>query len=98
MEIEKEVLICYDIESNKKREKLRKELKELGFVSIQKSVMWGFVFPAEIRAAQRILKKYVNDEGDCAFIVNTKLSEDDLYFQIGHENMFKKYKEPYLVV
>ncbi|MCX7820194.1 MAG: CRISPR-associated endonuclease Cas2 [Brevinematales bacterium] len=98
MEMEKEVLICYDIESNKKREKLRKELKELGFVSIQKSVMWGYVLPAEIRAAQRLLKKYVDEKGDCAFIVNTRLSEKDLYFQIGHEEMFKKYKEPYLVV
>jgi CRISPR-associated protein Cas2 len=98
MENEREILVCYDIHSNRKREKLRKELKELGLVSIQKSVMWGHLLPSELRAAQRLLKQYANKPGDKGFIAFVNLSTRDLQFQVGHEHDFKRYEEPYIVI
>ena len=36
-----QIIVSYDISNTKKRNKFFEELKDLGLISIQKSVFWG---------------------------------------------------------
>ncbi len=73
MKLYYEVLVSYDIEDNKNRKKLFEALKDLGLVSIQKSVFWGHVKIAEEKTLPRLFKKYCA-KNDKAFSMRVKFS------------------------
>ncbi len=75
-----EVIIAYDIENNKTRTRLFNQLKDVGMISVQKSVMWGRLLPADIALAKRILKQELDKGTDKAFILVSKLSENATFY------------------
>lgn len=77
-----EVLIAYDIESNKARTRLFNQLKDVGMVSVQKSVMWGRLLPADIKLAKRILANEIDSATDKAFVMVSKMSENAAFYGI----------------
>lgn len=79
-----EVLVSYDIEDNKNRKKLFDELKDMGLVSIQKSVFWGHLKVAEIAMLSHLFEKYCS-ELDKAFFVKANLSKEILKNSFGYE-------------
>lgn len=78
-----EVLVSYDIEDNKNRKKLFEELKDMGLVSIQKSVFWGELKLAEIKFLPNLIEKYCTGN-DKAFFVRANLSKDILSNSFGY--------------
>ena len=83
MAIYHEVLVSYDIEENKNRKKLYDELKDMGLVSIQKSVFWGHLKGAEIKMLSHLFDKYCTDN-DKAFFVKANLSKEILKNSFGY--------------
>ena len=71
-----QIIVSYDIREKKKRNKFFEELKDLGLVSIQKSVFWGYILPSEKRIIKELFKKYCEIQTDKAFIVNVTLDKD----------------------
>ncbi len=86
-----EVIIAYDIENNKTRTRLFNQLKDVGMVSVQKSVMWGRLLPADIALTKRILKQELNKGSDKAFILISKLSENAIFY--GSPMDFSEYDQ-----
>lgn len=84
-----EVLIAYDIEDNKTRTRLFNHLKDVGMISVQKSVMWGRLLPADIKLAKRILDNEIESETDKAFVMVSKLSENANFY--GMKPDFEEY-------
>lgn len=84
-----EVLIAYDIEDNKMRTRLFNQLKDVGMISVQKSVMWGRLLPADIKLAKRILATEIDQNTDKGFIMVSKMSENTLFF--GSKPNFEEY-------
>jgi CRISPR-associated protein Cas2 len=78
-----EILVSYDMGDNKLRAKLANELKDLGLIHIQKSVMWGFLLPAEERNITAIFKKYCK-QVDKAFYTRIKLADYIEYNGVGY--------------
>lgn len=85
----KEVIIAYDIENNKTRTRLFNQLKDVGMISVQKSVMWGRLQPADISLAKRILKQELKQDSDKAFILVSRLSENATFY--GNKPNFSEY-------
>lgn len=85
-----EVLISYDIEDNKLRTKLCNKLRDVGMITIQKSVMWGRLLPADIKLAKRILQTEL-DTSDRAFLLVSKLTEFGHFYGVSPE--FEQYDE-----
>ena len=79
-----EVLVSYDVESNKERKKLFEQLKDLGLQPIQKSVFGGFLNKAEERAVHRLFKS-LNGDNDRAFLVRAKLGEIIGKYGVGYQ-------------
>jgi len=73
MKLYHEVLVSYDIEDNKNRKKLFEALKDLGLVSIQKSVFWGHVKVAEEKMLPKLFKRYCS-KNDKAFSMRVKFA------------------------
>ncbi|MFY9075204.1 CRISPR-associated endonuclease Cas2 [Malaciobacter mytili] len=71
-----QIIVSYDITDTKNRNKFFEELKDLGLISIQKSVFWGYILPSEKRIIKELFKKYCQIETDKAFIVNVTLDKD----------------------
>ena len=71
----KEILVCYDIQDNKKRKKLYEALKDIGLNSIQKSVFWGHANEAEKKAVRREISRYLDHRTDKAFVVDVNLRD-----------------------
>ena len=71
-----QIIVSYDISNTKKRNKFFEELKDLGLISIQKSVFWGYVLLSEKRIIKELFKKYCEIYTDKAFIVNVTLDKD----------------------
>ena len=78
-----EVIIAYDIEDNKIRTRLFNQLKDVGMISIQKSVMWGRLLPADIKLAKRILSSEIESDTDKAFILVSRLSENAKFYGLA---------------
>lgn len=85
-----EVLISYDIEDNKTRTKLCNKLRDVGMITIQKSVMWGRLLPADIKLAKRILQAEL-EPSDRAFLLVSKLTEFGNFY--GMKPEFEQYDE-----
>lgn len=94
----KEILVCYDIEDNKNRNKLFESLKDLGLISIQKSVMWGYLLPAEINQAKREFKKYCKGGNDRVFLADVTIADKIIQNSIGYQNEFNFYRKSYRVL
>ncbi len=80
-----EILVSYDIQDNKSRTQLFKELKAMSLIAIQKSVFWGHLKLAEEQAVKRLFKKHCNSD-DKAFLVRVKLSENIKLNSIGYQH------------
>lgn len=70
-----EVIVCYDIENNKVRKKIYDGLMDFGLRSIQKSVFWGSLIPAEINAVKVLLEDMLDEGVDRAFVCPCSLEE-----------------------
>ena len=69
-----EVLAAYDVEDNRSRTRLHKELKGIGLTPIQKSVFWGHLTPAEEEATFRLFWEHLKSPEDRAFVIRAKIS------------------------
>lgn len=87
-----EILVSYDMENNKARNKLLDKLKDLGLISIQKSVCWGRVNHAEYKLVSKLLSEYVNPEVDKAFVLKVDLSKQIQNNSIGYAD-FASFEE-----
>jgi CRISPR-associated protein Cas2 len=92
-----QVIVSSDISDTKNRNKLTQELKDLGLVSIQKSVMWGYILASERRVIRGLFKKYCDIEVDKAFIVNVTLDKslDDSF---GYDKGDFKHPESFQII
>lgn len=71
-----QIIVSYDIADTKNRNHLFEKLKDLGLVSIQKSVFWGYVMVSEKRVIRELFKKYCDIKTDKAFLVNVVLDKN----------------------
>ncbi len=71
----KEVIVCYDITEDKRRNKFFERMKDFGLISIQKSIFWGYVNTAEERAILNELRNQSDPTTDRGFIVKVRLRE-----------------------
>ena len=72
----RQTIVSYDIEDNKTRTRLRKDLIALGLVPVQKSVLWGYLNATEEKAVLGVLGKLgldKDDSPDSAFLVHADL-------------------------
>ncbi|OOE60287.1 CRISPR-associated endonuclease Cas2 [Salinivibrio sp. ML323] len=86
-----EVLVAYDIENNKTRTRLYNQLKDVGMIPVQKSVMWGRLLPADIKLAKRILASEIDQDTDKAFVLVSKLSENAKFYGLTPD--FEEYDD-----
>ena len=95
--LRQEYLISYDIEDNKIRMKIFKELQKYGLRNVQKSVFWGYLTMAELKS----IEKYFSDNLkriDKAFITRANFNGKKQSFFIGHlEEDFKDWLETYVI-
>lgn len=92
-----QIIVSYDISDTKNRNKFFEELKDVGLVSIQKSVMWGYVLLSEKRVIKQLFKKYCKIETDKAFIVNVTLDKD-LNDSFGYDEDDFKHPESFEII
>jgi CRISPR-associated protein Cas2 len=76
-----EILVTYDISDTKNRNKFFEYLKDVGLVSIQKSVFWGFILPSEKKTIELLIKNHCDIATDKAIVINVTLGKNI-------ENMF----------
>lgn len=82
-----ELLVCYDIESNKTRKKVADMLKDFGLVSIQKSVYWGWVILAEKKAIlHNIQSKYELQTSDRVLVMDVNMASNAKSILIGYSD------------
>ena len=92
-----EYLISYDIEDNKIRTGIFKELGKYGLKDVQKSVFWGCLTKAELRSLQRFLYECLDDH-DKVFIIRTHFSKRGYSFSLGHDKEdFKDWSESHVI-
>ena len=84
-------LICYDVESDRKRRKLFDSLKDIGLVPIQKSVFYGDLKPPEFRDMKKNVAALL-DEGDRCLWIQCTLPVDLVRTCPGYEHF--SYIEP----
>lgn len=67
MNIYQKYLVCYDIENDKTRKKFFEKMKDLGLISIQKSVFYGDLNQAEFSAMKKVVLKMLDPDSDKCF-------------------------------
>lgn len=91
MKLYREVLVAYDVEDNRRRNRLFKGLKDIGLQPIQLSVFWGIVLGAEEKAIQRLFQKELDRNEDRAFIIPVSVADNPRTGLFGyHVNPFEK--------
>ena len=91
--LRQEYLICYDIEDNKIRSRIFKELEKYGLKATQKSVFWGYLSLAELTGIKRYLKDKL-EKSDKAFITHTHFNSKRRSYFVGHKKEdFSDWKE-----
>ncbi len=91
--LRQEYLISYDVEDNKTRNRIFKELGKYGLKSVQKSVFWGYLTLAELESIKRYLEDSLN-KMDKVFITHTNFNGRGQSYLIGHQkNDFKDWEE-----
>ena len=95
--LRQEYLISYDVEDNKVRRRIFVELGKHGLKPIQRSVFWGYLTLAELRA----IKRYLNDnldKSDKVFITHTNFNGRGQSYSIGHSKEdFIDWEEGYVI-
>ncbi len=95
--LRQEYLISYDVEDNKIRTRIFKELGKYGLRSVQKSVFWGYLTLAELEAVKRYLKNSL-EKIDKAFITHTNFNGRGQSYFIGHQKEdFRDWEENYVI-
>ena len=95
--LRQEYLISYDVENNKLRTGIFKELGKHGLKSVQKSVFWGYLSLAEFGAIQRYLKATLK-KTDKVFITHTNFNGRGQSYFIGHnDGDFIDWHESYVI-
>jgi len=89
-----QIIVSYDIENNKNRNKLYEELKDIGLMPIQKSVFWGYVLVSEKRVILQLFDKYC-DKFDKAFLVNANI---DINNSFGYKEDDFKHPEEFEII
>ncbi|KFJ43510.1 CRISPR-associated endonuclease Cas2 [Francisella philomiragia] len=93
MQLRKEYLIAYDIEDNKARTIIYKQLLAYGLKAVQKSVFWGYMSIAELNAVKRMFDNALNTF-DKVFITRVNMQEQKLDYSFGYdEKTFKDWDE-----
>lgn len=91
--LRQEYLISYDIENNKIRTSIFKELGKHGLRPLQKSVFWGYLTLAELEAIKRYLHSGLENT-DKVFITHTNFNGRGQSYFIGHNARdFKDWEE-----
>lgn len=73
-QLERQVLVCYDVASTRARSKLFDALKGVGLLPLQESVFWGFLRRAEERQIGREFDKLLDPATDRAFLIPVTMS------------------------
>ncbi|ABK89650.1 CRISPR-associated endonuclease Cas2 [Francisella tularensis] len=93
MQLRKEYLIAYDIEDNKTRTIIYKQLLAYGLKAVQKSVFWGYVSIAELNAIKRLFDSSLTIS-DKVFITRVNMHEQKLDYSFGYDDKtFKDWDE-----
>jgi len=92
-----QIIVSYDISDTKNRTKFFEELKNVGLVSIQKSVFWGYVLVSEKRIIKELFKKYCDIKIDKAFMSNVSLDKD-MKNSFGYDEEDFKHPESFEIV
>lgn len=82
--LRQEYLISYDVEDNKIRTRIFKELGKYGLKPVQKSVFWGYLTMAEIKAIKRYLNEKL-EKDDKAFVTHTNFNGRGQSYFFGHK-------------
>ena len=82
--LRQEYLISYDVEDNKIRAHVYKELGKHGLKPVQKSVFWGYLTLAELESLKRYLNQSL-EKADKAFITHTNFNGRGQSYFIGHQ-------------
>ena len=91
--LRQEYLISYDVEDNKIRTGIFKELGKHGLKPVQKSVFWGYLTLADMEAIKRFLNAKLENT-DKAFITHTNFNGRGQSYFIGHNDRdFKDWEE-----
>lgn len=83
--LRQEYLISYDVEDTRMRTRIFKELSKHGLNPVQKSVFWGYLTMAELKA----IKRYLNaglEKADKVFITHTNFNGRGQSYFIGHSD------------
>ena len=95
--LRQEYLISYDVEDNKIRTVVFKELQKYGLRPVQKSVFWGYLTLAELEATKRFLSSELQ-KTDKVFITHTNFNGRGQSFFIGHQREeFIDWQETYVI-
>lgn len=70
-----EILVGYDVQKDKSRNLLANALKDIGLISIQKSVFWGYATLADRKAIQSKFSEFLDQAEDRAFIIPVNFRE-----------------------
>ena len=81
--LRQEYLISYDVEDNKIRTGIFKELGKYGLRAVQKSVFWGCLTRAELAAIIRYLKASLASS-DKVFITQSNFNWRGQSYFLGH--------------
>ncbi|BFU78815.1 hypothetical protein ALC152_20300 [Arcobacter sp. 15-2] len=92
-----QIIVSYDISDTKNRTKFFEELKNVGLISIQKSVFWGYVLVSEKRIIKELFKKYCDIKIDKAFMSNVSLDKD-MKNSFGYDEDDFKHPESFEIV
>lgn len=86
MSIYAKYLVCYDVSSNSRRKKFSDALKDLGLVSMQGSVFYGDLKPAEVQALARKAAELLDPKEDKCFWFPCRLEVKDIQKCIGYDD------------
>lgn len=81
--LRREYLVSYDVEDNKVRTAVHKELLKYGMFAVQRSVFWGCLTAAELAAVRRFLAAKLAP-ADRAFAVRCRFGGEGEGFLVGH--------------
>ena len=95
--LRQEYLFSYDVEDNRIRTRIFKELSKHGLKSVQKSVFWGYLNLAELKAVKRYLKSCL-EKRDKLFITHSNFNGKGESYFIGHcQGDFRDWEENHVI-